>query len=97
MLCTQFKPHVRHQAFDVVLAKHLLKVIKYYAWEKPFMKKVEETRKEEVTSRPQNIIFFIVFVDAFPQVGCIIKYHYMLSGLNVTYTVVSVKMFIFLR
>jgi ABC-type multidrug transport system fused ATPase/permease subunit len=45
-----------------------IKVIKYYAWEKPFMKKVEGIRQEEV--------------------GSIINYHYMLSGLNVTFTVV---------
>ena len=36
--------------------KYLSQVIKYYAWEKPFMKKVEETRKEEVISHHQNII-----------------------------------------
>ena len=55
------------------------------------MKKVEETRKEEVTSHHQNmrLIFPSLLVDASPQVGCIIRYHYMLSGLNVTYTVVS--------
>ena len=47
--CTQFKFHVGHKTFDVVLAKALSQVIKYYAWEKPFMKKVEETRKEEVS------------------------------------------------
>ena len=75
-------------------------MIKYYAWEKPFMKKVEETRKEEVMSHIIKIIFSSlplwmhqnVFVKAFPQVGCIIKYHYMLSGLNVTYTVVSMNL-----
>ena len=48
-----------------MLAKELPKVIKYYAWEKPFMKKVEETRKEEVASHIIKIIFFfIAFVDA---------------------------------
>ena len=31
-------------------------------------------------------------MNAFPQVGCIIRYHYMLSGLNVTYTVVSINL-----
>ena len=87
-----------YREFGVVLAKEHSQVIKYYAWEKPFMKKVEETRKEEVTSHHQNIWsnredFFLssLFVNAFPQVGCIIKYHYMLSGLNVTYTVVSMN------
>ena len=53
MQCTQFKFHVGHKASDIVLDKELSQVIKYYAWEKPFMKKVEETRKEEVAS-PQN-------------------------------------------
>ena len=58
------------------------------------MKKVEETRKEEVISHHQNmrLILPCLFEDAFPQVGCIIKYHYMLSGLNVTYTVVSMNL-----
>ena len=45
-----------------------VQVIKYYAWERPFMKKVSGIREQEV--------------------ACIINYHYLLSGLNVTFTVV---------
>ena len=45
-----------------------VQVIKYYAWERPFMSKVAGIRKKEVS--------------------CIINYHYLLSGLNVTFTVV---------
>ena len=81
-----------YREFGVVLAKEHSQVIKYYAWEKPFMKKVEETRKEEVTSHHQiGCAEKILLVNSFSQVGCIIKYHYMLSGLNVTYTVVSMN------
>ena len=65
-------------------------MIKYYAWEKPFMKKVEDTRNKEVLYGSQSQCQLTSLHIFLHQVGCIINYHYMLSGLNVTYTVVSI-------